>query len=294
LTETLRLILRLAERPGGLPTFTADDTRPWSSDARDAMIDQRILKEIESTELIDCNGCIEQHPLEVEIRQYPTGMLGVAMCPECGRVNIPLEQLRQWQLHTKGLAQSLMKAIGSSGPLDEITTNRIWSLGTLANNETPRDIFIARGLDWTDAREIVRQAEPLRRSPAPLVLTYATLPDPGIWPGFRPAADSLASICTIEDGQFTADLSLTLNRQTLPHSDSGEDRWLTVSQAGEKLITVVDNLDTKRANSRVSAAATRGKFKTNGKKGPDRKIDLDSFNTWLLKQQEINLSKSDW
>ncbi len=294
MTETLRLILRLAERPGGLPTFTADDTRPWSSGARDALIVQGILREIGHTDFVYCDGCIEQHPLEVEIREYPTGMLGVAMCPECGRVNIPLERLRQWQLAPIGLAQSVMAAIGSSGPLDEITTNRIWSLGTIPSDDTPRDIFIARGLNWPDAREIVRQAEPLRRSPAPLVLSYATLPNPGIWSGFHPAVDSLANICTLEDGQFAANLSLALNRQTLPHSDSGEGSWITVTQAAEKLIKVLDNIDMSKARARVSGSANRDKFKTNGKKGTDRKIDLDSFSTWLFEQQEINLAKSDW
>ncbi len=294
MTETLRLILRSAERPGGLPTFTADDTRPWSSGARDALIDQGILLEIGHTDFVYCDGCIDQHPLEVEIREYPTGMLGVAMCPECGRVNIPLERLRQWQLAPIGLAQSVMAAIGSSGPLDEITTNRIWSLGTIPSDDTPRDIFIARGLDWPDAREIVRQAEPLRRSPAPLVLSYATLPNPGIWSGFRPATDVLASICSLDDGVFTANLSDSLNRTTLPHSDAGEGSWITVTQAAKKLMKVVDDLDLKRARARVSGAANNGKFKTNDEKGTAREIHLDSFSTWLFEQQEINLNKPAW
>ena len=294
MTETLRLILRLAERPGGLPTFTADDTRPWCANARNTLIDHGILKEIESTELIDCDGCIEQHPLDVEIRQYPTDMLGVAMCPECGRVHVPLERLRQWQLDPKGLAQSVMHAIGSSGPLDEITTNRIWSLSTLANNETPRDIFIARGLDWPDAREVIRQAEPLRRSPAPLVLTYAMLPNPGIWSGFRPATDVLTRICSLNDGVFTANLSDSLNRATLPHADAEEGGWITSTQAAEKLMDVMDNLDLPKARARVSGAANSGKFKTNGESRSDRRFHIDSFSTWLFEQREINFNNPAW
>lgn len=294
MTETLRLILRLAERRGGLPVFAADDTRPWAPGAREALIDHAILKEIEPAQIVDCDGCIEQHALDIEIREYPTGMLGVAKCPTCGRVNIPLDRLRQWQLNPTQLARSVMNAIDSSGPLDEIITNRIWSLGTIPSDDTPRDIFIARGMDWPDAREIVRQAEPLRRAPAPLVLTYATIPNPAIWSGFRPAAESLANICTLEDGQFAADLSQTLNRETLPHADSGDSKWISVTQAAEKLIKVVDNLDIKLARGRVSAAATRGKFKTNGKKGTGRMIYLDSFSTWLLEQQEINLNNAPW
>ena len=134
MTETLRLILRLAERHGSLPVFAADDTRPWAPGAREAMIDRAILKEIEPAQIAYCDGCIDQHPLDVDIRNYPTGVLGVAKCPECGRVNIPLERLRQWQLASIGLAQSVMIAIGSSGPLDEISINRIWSLGTIPGN----------------------------------------------------------------------------------------------------------------------------------------------------------------
>lgn len=294
MTETLRLILRLAERPGGLPIFTSDDTRPWASNARDTLTGQGILKAVESTELVDCDGCIEQHPLDVEIREYPTGMLGVAKCLTCGRVNIPLDRLRQWQLDPIELARSVIAAIDSPGPFDEIITNRVWSIGSISSDETPRDIFIARGLDWPDAREIVRQAKPLRRSPAPLVLTYATIPNPAVWGGFRPAAESLANICTLNTGQLAADLSLALNRQSLPHSDSGETKWITVTEAAEKLIKVVDNIDMSKARARVSGAGSRDKFTTNGKKGTDRKIDLHTFNTWLIEQQEINLAKSDW
>ncbi len=43
----------------------------------------------------------------------------------------------------------------------------------------------------------------------------------------------------------------------------------------------------------MSGAATDGKFKTNGKKGPDRRIERDSFSTWLWERRSKDLAKAD-
>ena len=47
------------------------------------------------------------------------------------------------------------------------------------------------------------------------------------------------------------------------------------------------------AKKRVSEAANGDEFKTNAKKGPGRRIDRDSFNTWLREKRVKYLKRSD-
>ncbi|MBI5724744.1 MAG: response regulator [Planctomycetes bacterium] len=76
------------------------------------------------------------------------------------------------------------------------------------------------------------------------------------------------------------------------------DGWLTVSGGAELLMDVMSDIDEKKARARVSKAAEAGKFKTNGQKGSQRRIDRDSFNTWRFQQRDLDLKKEnengDW
>jgi len=68
---------------------------------------------------------------------------------------------------------------------------------------------------------------------------------------------------------------------------------LTVTEAATQLQDVVSGLDLGRARARVSAAANRSEFRTNGKERNARRIDPNSFSRWLLKQRERDLAKAD-
>ncbi len=292
MTETLRLILRLAERPGGLPTFTADDTRPWCADARDTLIDQGILKEIESTERIDCDGCIEQHPLEVEIRQYPDIMLGVAMCPECGRVNIPLERLRQWQFQFSSITNCIAQAIGTTGSVVVDVPNRIVLLGKVTTPQGDTEVFLARGLEWDDASAVLARATRLNASSSPLLLAVGSAPTPGIWTSHSPARTAvLAEHATLGLEGFELDLLRAFPGGIMIESKPA--KWLRVTDAGKLLLNDVSGINHAQANARVSKAATAGEFRTNGKTGHARRIDPDSFSTWRLEQREKDLAAYD-
>lgn len=60
--------------------------------------------------------------------------------------------------------------------------------------------------------------------------------------------------------------------------------WLTVTDAAQLLVKDL-GISLGAAKTRVSRVADEGKFTTNGKKGHGRRIDRDSFSTWLLKQR---------
>jgi excisionase family DNA binding protein len=69
--------------------------------------------------------------------------------------------------------------------------------------------------------------------------------------------------------------------------------WLTVTEAAELLLEDVSGLDLQRAKARVSKAANEQRFRTNGRRGRDRRIDRDSFSTWRLEQREKDLAAYD-
>jgi len=73
---------------------------------------------------------------------------------------------------------------------------------------------------------------------------------------------------------------------------AGEE-WLSVTEAAELLRRDLPGLDLKKARSRVSTAANRGKFKTNGGTGKGRKIHRDSFSRWRLEQRDTDLDAQD-
>lgn len=83
-------------------------------------------------------------------------------------------------------------------------------------------------------------------------------------------------------------------RQSIPASASHNSTvWLTVTAAAELLKDVVSGITTEQAKARVSRAASRAKFKTNGKTHTARRIDRGSFSTWLLEQHSKDLDKAD-
>lgn len=75
--------------------------------------------------------------------------------------------------------------------------------------------------------------------------------------------------------------------------EDGMPKSLTVTEAARLLMKVVSDLNLKKARARVSAAAGRDDFTTNGKKGEARRIDRDSFSTWLIKHHVRDVAAAD-
>jgi len=71
------------------------------------------------------------------------------------------------------------------------------------------------------------------------------------------------------------------------------DFELTVTQGAKRLQDVVSGLTLENARARVSRAAHRKQFRTNDKKRSARRIDRDSFSSWLLKQRDKDMASSD-
>lgn len=84
--------------------------------------------------------------------------------------------------------------------------------------------------------------------------------------------------------------ALRLTKFRLPKGAEGD--WLTVTAAAELLMRDL-HIDLPTARARVSAAATREAFGTNGQTRDKRCIEPHSFNSWRLKLRNRDLDAED-
>jgi len=81
----------------GNPVLSNDDLGRFPIPLRQALIDARLVKLGRTANSVECDGCGEGHVGEVIRSTYPDGQTRMfIVCPECGRVPVPPERLRQW------------------------------------------------------------------------------------------------------------------------------------------------------------------------------------------------------
>lgn len=257
------------------------------------------LVEVEPAEalmLSECpHGCIVE-PDWVVMPQ--TGKrVGLHFCPEaeCEVHTIDPERMRQWEISFPAIARYVQKTLGITTEPEVLVSGRIWWLGGVTKWGAYRELFLVRGMRWEDARTVVGQAKRLRASPAPAILAMARLPAMELWTelGLRPAVRALAEAMQPQANQVVLHLSPLFMQPAGPQAEpQGQcEGWLTVQQAALEYVNDVDGLDLAKAKARVSSAASRGKFTTNGDTGNRRRIDPATFAAWRLAERDRNLAK---
>ena len=203
----LDLLLKRADFPEG-STFTADEVARWPSEALQRLLAAGLVREIDLASGVVCDQCEDACWIEPEIREQPaTGKrVGMYFCPrheDVGRFEVSLERLRQWQVHIPGLAAAVAKALSATGGVQEVVADRLHSLGRIALSGKSREVFLGRGLAWSDAIGVIAQAESLRAARAPIVLVPATVPAESVWSGRVPTVRPLTEVATISGNGLT-------------------------------------------------------------------------------------------
>jgi len=174
----------------------------------------------------------------------------------------------------------------------------------LAKSGPTLDIAIKYVLAWEALQDHPQFGQLVSQQPA-LIGNLLSAAFPGAMAWATPYAQTAAGVPSESSFSTSASKTTVFDRaggsrwrrvdasKIATGSTTRAETWLTVTQAAELLMDVVSGIDFARAKSRVSIAADRGKFLTNGKKGSRRRIELNSFNTWRFKERDKDLRAAD-
>ena len=188
------------------PRFSADEVGTWPEGTEDVLIDAGLVGPTDNAASVLCDACAGGHVEEVLYIRSPPGSdpRAYISCPECGRVRVPLERLRRWQVDFDGLASAVASGLDLAGTVQSLIPERLWQLGTATLAGPSRDVFLGRGLGWPDAPQVLSNPT-FQAARFPLVFVPGAVPPDEIWQGDRPPLVALKSVTEVEGGLLAVD-----------------------------------------------------------------------------------------
>jgi hypothetical protein len=204
-TDVLRLLRESADARE--PLYTADEVAAWPPKVLEQLISAGILTAGANATAVVCDACAGDHVEEVVYVQSPsnTDLRTYIWCPEEGRVFVPLERLRRWQVNYQRVAQLAAAALATSGEVEEVVPSCMWLLGKTSLGGQPYEIFLGRRLNESKGAEVIQRAARLRTSPQPVILVVGGLPDEAIWNGDVPLVLSFSSLMSWDGARLLCD-----------------------------------------------------------------------------------------
>ena len=170
------ILQRLDMMEKGANIFTADEVDGWPEGALDFFVNQRLLSPTTPDNSLECDGCEERcfrtviiPPPDAPITRRP--FIICNQRDDVGRVIVDLDRLKRWQVDLGRLAGVLSDLLGIDQTPHELICHRLWDLGKVDLESGMSEVFLARGLDWTDAEETLGNDLGLKEAVAPLVFT---------------------------------------------------------------------------------------------------------------------------
>ena len=156
--------------------FSGDDTAGWEDGVEARLVDAGLLQRIEYAQSVVCDACAEGHVEEVIFIESPAGspVRAYLLCPEHGRVPVPLDRLSQWRIDFEGLARAVASSLDLAGDVEPLVADRLWRLG--AGRLGAREVFLGRGLGWSDAAQVVGGSPAFQAARTPLILVPGATP----------------------------------------------------------------------------------------------------------------------
>jgi len=110
------------------PFFAADEVGCWSEGLLQQLLETEVLTPGPNAKSISCNACRDDHFEDVQFLKSPSGsgLRAYIPCPESGRVQVPLERLKRWQVN---LAKAIAFARGNGGRTDIRTVHLHYEAG---------------------------------------------------------------------------------------------------------------------------------------------------------------------
>jgi hypothetical protein len=188
------------------PVICAQETAWWPEGALQSLVSLGLLIPTSSAAQVSCTLCADRHVEEVQSVRRPDGTVRhYIACPENMRVQVDAEQLRQWAPDFKLLARGVKELLNIDGRARDRVAERVWRLGSTTWNKQPREVFLARGLGWSDGETIAKE---IPTDDRPIVFAGMSMLPPTVWSGIPPAVVPLGTVLHSRDGQLRLDLYL--------------------------------------------------------------------------------------
>ena len=189
----------------------------WVESDRKTILARNLIRRIADARSITCDDCGNPHLAEV-IQDHRRGGRFYYHCPEIGRVTVPAEQLRRWEVAFDHLGRALGAAMSLVGDQIEIAPDRVWLLGRQRKGKVTTEVFLIRGIWWPDATELLDSCLRLQQSHEPIVLIPRRYPTKAAWAGRRGRLCALAEIAEIYESGLVIrqDVIDDLFRRSLP------------------------------------------------------------------------------
>ena len=99
--------------------FSGDEVAAWPEGHADMLAAAGVLRRDDNATSVVCEACPEGHVEKVAFIESPPGspIRSYIHCPEAGRVNVPMDRLKQWVVDFHGLARAAAKGLDLAGRL---------------------------------------------------------------------------------------------------------------------------------------------------------------------------------
>jgi len=190
------------------PLIDGDEVLRWDDGGDlDRLVTAGLVRETQAASSVVCDACDLGHVEEIVFIDTPAdaGVRAYIRCPDNGRVRVPIDRLRQWEVDFSGLAGALATALVRDGAAEDLVESRVWFIGKAVFAARSRDVFLARGLSWPDAPGVIAQASRLASSGTPLVLVAGAVPPATVWGANVPPVLPLSAILALRAGGLAID-----------------------------------------------------------------------------------------
>jgi len=174
----LRQILIGADAPHEA-ALSWDEVAQWPAGVLDLLTRCGILREQRPASSIGCDGCEEACLEDIVFVGTGDDTRAYVACQrrdDIGRVEVPLDRLRRWQVDNAALVGIVGKAVAPGAPAEELVAGRLWRIGMVEIDQRDVEVFLARGMTWPDARPVFAATPHLRDREGAVVLALSDLP----------------------------------------------------------------------------------------------------------------------
>jgi hypothetical protein len=191
--------------------FGYDDFAESDPSQVEALVACGLLQEVEYARSVVCDGCdlaCQEDVVFVE-GDGDSPLRAYIICQQrddIGRVEVPLERLRQWVVDPEALAATLAKLLDTSAEPEEIVRGRMWRLGSLRSGRSRVDVFLAVGAGRLDAERTFRDPTAIKECLKPVVLVPWHVPTRPLF-GTDAKVMSVARLLSLDDGGLQLDRS---------------------------------------------------------------------------------------